>query len=525
MRKKLVSCFVVVLSIIMTTYSQQTPSGKKPNIIFFLVDDLGWMDVAYNGSKFYETPNIDKLAKEGVKFNRAYAACHVCSPTRASILTGKYPARINLTDWLPGRKDFPFQKLKNVEVNQALPAQETTLAEALKQNGYSTALFGKWHLGEAGSTPLEHGFDVRFPDWNAGWPLSYYPPYKLKGLEEAPKDEYLTDRMTTEALKYIDANKDHPFFLYMSHFAVHDPIEGRPDLVKKYEKKLQQMKKPDGPPFILEANPDTSRQFSRSELNSFLNDKEYAGFKYLPNRTVKIKQFQDNVQFAAMVESMDESLGRLLAKLKELKIEDNTIVIFVSDNGGMSGANFGKPDRVISPANLDKAFSSSNLPLRGAKGFFYEGGIRVPLIIKWPQGKNGTQTNVPVMSTDYYPTILQMAGLPLLPQQHVDGTSLVPLLKGENKLKQRALYWHFPHYSNNSQDSPGGGIRYGDYKLLEYYENNTAQLFNIEKDPGEHNDLAKSEPAKVKELTNMLHEWRKSVSAKMMEPNPEYKGK
>jgi arylsulfatase A len=241
----------------------------------------------------------------------------------------------------------------------------------------------------------------------------------------------------------------------------------------------------------------------------------------LPNRTVKIKQEQDNVHFAAMVESMDESFGRVLAKLKELNLEDNTIIIFASDNGGMSAANFGRPERQIPVANLDKAFATSNLPFRGAKGWFYEGGIRVPMFIKLP-GSQGKITDIPVISTDFYPTILELAGIPKMPDQHKDGKSLVPILKHNNNIDREALYWHFPHYSNHGLQSPGGAIRKGDYKLLEYYENNTVQLFNLKKDPGEQDDLSKVEPHKVVELRNLLHKWRREVGAKMMEPNPLY---
>jgi arylsulfatase A len=502
--------------------STESTRNTKPNIVFFLVDDMGFMDVGYNGSSFYETPNIDRLAKEGVRFNQAYSACHVCSPTRASIMTGKYPARLNLTDWLPGRKDYPFQKLKNAVIEQQLPTAEITLPEMLKANGYSTAIFGKWHLNEDNGTPLQHGFDKRLPEWNKGWPLTYYYPYNLQGLESGKEGEYLTDRLTTEAIQYIESNKDKPFFVYLSHFAVHDPIEGRPDLVKKYQQKLQGMKKPEGPAFILEGNPDTTHQLTRAELNSLLDDKEYKGHSYLPNRTIKVKQFQDNVHFAALVESVDESLGRVMAKLKELGIEDNTIVVFVSDNGGMAAANFGKPDRKIPVANLDKAYATSNLPLRGAKGWFYEGGIRVPMIIKWAGGKHGLKSEVPVVSTDFYPTLLELAGIPAQPKQHVDGKSLVSLMNGKEALDRKAIYWHFPHYSNHGQQSPGAAIRQGDYKLLEYFENGTIQLFNLKKDPGEQNDLASKEPEKVKELKGMLHAWRKEVKAQMMPANKEY---
>lgn len=508
--------------------SEKKPSQeRKPNIVFFLVDDLGWKDVGFNGSTFYETPHLDSFAKAGMKFTNAYAACHVCSPTRGSILTGKYPARTGLTDWLPGRKDFPFQKFRNVRSIQHLPFEEETIAETLRDNGYGTAIFGKWHLGEEESNPTHHGFETRVPQWNKGWPNgSYFSPFNMKGLDDGPAGSYLTDRLTDEALKYIDANKDKPFFLYLSHFAVHDPIEGRPDLVKKYEAKLARMKKKTSPDFILESNPDTSHRFTREELNKMANDKAFSGYKTMPHRTVKIKQHQDNVQFAAMVESMDESFGRVMGKLKELGIDDNTIVVFFSDNGGMSAANFGNPYRVISEDKLDKAYSTSNLPLRAGKGWMYDGGIKEPMVISWPKTtKSGAICDVPVISTDFYPTILEMAGLPLKPQQHIDGISLAPLLKGGKKIDRDAVYWHFPHYSNHGLQSPGGAVRAGDFKLIEYFENGTVQLFNLAKDPGEKNDISASDPATAKRLTEMLHNWRKQVGAKMMQPNPNFQGR
>lgn len=506
----------------------QAPGNKKEkyNVVFFLVDDLGWQDVGFNGSKFYETPNLDRLAKEGVRFTDAYAACHVCSPSRASILTGKYPARLQLSDWLPGRKNLPFQRLQNAPTRQFLSHEENTLAETLRDNGYRTAIFGKWHLGEDAdsSTPLQHGFQERMSEWNKGWPnKTYFSPYDLPGLEDGPEGEYLTDRLTTEAIQYIERNKDQPFFLYVSHFAVHDPIQGRPDLVEKYKKKLAAMKKANGPPFILEGNPDKPHSPSRDRLNAFLNDPQYAGFSLLPNQTVKIKQQQDNIIFAAMVESMDESMGRILNKLKELKLEEKTIILFVSDNGGMSAANFGRPTRIIDPAKLDEAFSTSNLPLRAGKGWLYEGGIRVPMFIKWPgHTPKKSVSHTPVITTDFYPTILDMLGLPLREKQHVDGISLTPLLQGDHKIDRDAIYWHFPHYSNHGLQSPGGAIRSGDYKLLEYYENNTVQLFNLARDIGEQHDIAQVHPEIVKELRDKLHRWRASVGATMMPPNPQY---
>jgi arylsulfatase A len=496
---------------------------RKPNVVFFLVDDMGWSDVGCYGSTFYETPRIDAFAREGVRFTDAYAACHVCSPTRASILTGKYPATLNLTDFLPGRRDFPFQELLNVKINQHLPYEENTIAEVLKENGYSTAIIGKWHLGSEPATPMKYGFDMHVPDWLQGVAKTFYAPYGLGGLEDAPEGEYLTDRLTDEALKYMEENRSNPFFLYFAHFAVHDPIEGRPDLVKKYEEKLQGMPSPDGKPYILEGNPDDADPLTRSKLDSLIHEPEYAGFKILPHRTVKIRQFQDNVQFAAMVESVDESFGRVLDKLEELGLEENTIVIFFSDNGGMSAANFWNPDRVIPESELDKAFSTSNLPLRGAKGWLYEGGIREPLIVKWPgKGEQGIVCEVPVISTDFYPTILEMIGIPMPAGTVSDGKSIVPLLQGMADLDREALYWHFPHYSNHGMQSPGGAIRSGDYKLLEYFENNSVQLFNLKEDIGEQVDLAEKYPRKADELRTMLHQWREKVNARMMEPNPDY---
>jgi len=497
---------------------------EPPNVIFFLVDDLGWADLGCYGSSFYETPNIDRFATEGVRFTQAYAACHVCSPTRASILTGKYPGRTGMTDWIPGRRDFPFQKLSNVRTLQHLPYEETTIAEALRANGYRTAAIGKWHLGSIPSGPDAHGFDEHVPqDWSRGSPnRTYHSPYNLKGLE-GPEGEYLTDRLTDEALDFIERNQETPFFLYLAHFAVHDPIQGRQDLVGKYEKKLKGLSHQGEMPFILEGNPDDKEPLGREELTEAITDEAYGGYKVLPNRTVKIKQYQDNVQFAAMVESVDESLGRILKKLEDIGIHDNTIVIFFSDNGGMAGANLGNPQRIIPSDRLDIAYSTSNLPLRGAKGWLYEGGIREPLIVKWPgQGGRGTVCDIPVISTDFYPSILEMAGLPLLEEQHKDGVSIVPLLKGEGSLNRDAIYWHFPHYSNHGMQSPGGAIRCGDFKLLEYFENYTVQLFNLKEDIGEQNDISKSHPEKTNELRAKLHAWREEVGSTMMKPNPDY---
>lgn len=500
----------------------QQEDANPPNIIFFLVDDLGWRDVASFGSEFYDTPNIDRLAQEGVKFTHAYAASHVCSPTRASIMTGKYPARLHMTDWLQGRRSYAFEQLTSPDFLPALPHEEITIAEALKANGYRTAHIGKWHLGEDPYGPLQQGFDLRVPDWNKGWPNGgYYAPFELDGIADEP-GQYLTDRLTDFAEDFISEESEQPFFLYMSHFAVHDPIDGRPDLVAKYEARLASQASATSPPFILEGNPDDTNSLSRQELDAVISQENFAGYRVLPNRTVKIKQHQDNAQFAAMVEAMDESLGRLVDRLDELGETDNTLIVFFSDNGGMSGANFGGASRVIETEQLDRAFSTSNVPLRGAKGWLYEGGIRVPMIVKWPsEGRSGATVETPVISTDFYPSLLEMAGLPAMSEQSLDGVSFAPALKGES-FDREPLFWHFPQYSNHGMQSPGGAVRDGDYKLLEYFENNTVQLFNLAQDIGEQHDLSTIEPEKAAELRNMLHEWRATVDAQMPPNNPNY---
>ena len=511
--------------VLVTTACVAASNEDHPNVLFFLVDDLGWRDVGCFGSTFYETPNVDRLAQQGVRFTNAYAACHVCSPTRASILTGKYPARLKLTDWLPGRRDFSFQRLLNIRSRQHLPYEETTLAEALKEAGYRTAAIGKWHLGSVPSSPEAHGFSEHVPhDWPNGAPNgTYYAPYRLQGLE-GPEGEYLTDRLTTEAERFIESSQGEPFFLYLAHFAVHDPIQGRRDLVERDRDRLTQRPREGGPAFILEGNPDDVNPLSPEALAARARDPEYAGYRVLPRRTVKVKQHQDNVEFAGMVEAMDQSLGRLLNKLEALQLSEKTVIIFFSDNGGMAAANFGNPQRVVQKTALDRAYSTSNLPLRGAKGWLYEGGIRVPLIIKWPgQGLANVTCDVPVVSTDFYPTILDMADFPLRPEQHCDGLSLTPLLRGAKSLERDAIYWHFPHYSNHGMQSPCGAIRSGDYKLIEYFENNTVQLFDLSSDLGEQRDLAHAQPQRAAALREQLHVWRQSVGAEMPEPNPDYR--
>jgi arylsulfatase A-like enzyme len=451
---------------------------KKPNVVFILADDLGWADLGCYGSTFYETPNLDRLAKEGMRFTDAYAACNVCSPTRASLMTGKYPARLHLTDWLNGRPDRPDQRLNRPNFQKFLPLEEVTVAEALKEAGYQTAFLGKWHLGDDSRYWPEHqGFDVNIGGSGAGHPPSYFSPYGLKNLPDGPKGEFLDERLTDEALKFLDhsAGQDKPFLLYFSHYAVHTPLQARPALVEKYKAKAAKLGR-SGPDFL----PDHGRE---------------------------VRAVQNHPIYGAMVESLDTSVGRVLAKLKELDLESNTIVVFTSDNGGLSTAE-GKP--------------TSNLPLRTGKGWGYEGGVREPLLVKWPGvTRPGSVSHQPTISPDFYPTILQMLDLPHRPQQHLDGVSIVPALKGDT-LPERPIFWHYPHYSNQG-GAPNGAVRLGDFKLIEWYEDMSVSLFNLKDDIGEQHDLAPENPAKTAELKKLLHDWRRQVDAQMPTQNPNFK--
>ncbi|UCD49174.1 MAG: sulfatase [Phycisphaerales bacterium] len=447
----------------------------RPNFVFFLIDDLGWADLGCYGSTFYETPNIDRLASEGTRFTNAYAACPVCSPTRASIVTGKYPARLGITQWIGGPNEpTPYRHY--------LPLQEVTIAEALKQAEYATGFVGKWHLSTRGEDRFEYypdrqGFDVNIGgDWS-GAPPTYFHPYEKRGrkLETMPpggkEGEYLTDRLTDESLRFLEANKDKPFLLYLSHYAVHTPIESKQALTEKYQAKAKTLPALEGP----HAQPVYGRYQTR--------------------------MVQDNAPYAGMVQSVDESVGRVMDKLEELGLEENTVVIFMSDNGGLS--------------TVPREGPTCNLPLRAGKGWLYEGGIREPMLIKWPgAAKPGSVCDETVTSTDFYPTMLEMAGLPLRPAQHVDGVSLVPLLKKTGTLQRDAIYWHYPHY-HGSGNRPSGAVRAGDYKLIEWYEDGHVELYNLRDDLSEQKDLAAAEPAKTAELRQMLHAWRNRMNGKM----------
>ena len=436
--------------------------NPKPNVIVILVDDLGWADLGCSGSTFYETPNIDRLARRGVQFTNAYAACPVCSPSRAAIMTGKYPARLHLTDWLPGRADRPSQKLLRPQIRQELPLEEVTLAEALQPAGYSTASLGKWHLGGEPFWPQHQGFDLNVGGTQTGSPPGGYFRFQTPNLKARTNREYLTDRLSEEAVRFIQRHRKRPFFVYLAHYAVHIPLQAKPEIEAKYRSK------PKG------------------------------------------ESLQDNAIYAAMIQSVDEGVGKLLRALEDLEIADRTVVIFTSDNGGLSveeGPN--------TPA-------TSNAPLRAGKGYLYEGGIRVPLIIAGPGViRPGTLCDVPVSGQDLYPTILAMAGVSPTPRQVIDGESLVPLLEGTGSLRRDALYWHYPHYSNQG-GHPGGAIRRGDRKLIEWYEDGRVELYDVKRDIGERHDLAAERPEEAARLRNQLARWRESVGAQMPKPNPDY---
>jgi arylsulfatase A-like enzyme len=454
------------------------PAPRRPNVVFILADDLGWTDLGCYGSKFYETPNLDRLAKQGMRFTDAYAAAAVCSPTRAAILTGKCPARLHLTDWLTGRPDRPDQKLNRPKFQMFLPLPETTVAEALQAAGYRTAFIGKWHLGEYPAQWPEHqGFDLNIGGSGKGHPPSYFSPYGLPNLKDGPPGEHLSERLTEEALEFMEQTRDKPFLLYFSHYAVHTPLQARAATISKYTAKAAP-RKSDGPEFL----PDSGRA---------------------------VRQIQNHAVYGAMVEDMDASVGRVLNKLDELGLATNTIVIFTSDNGGLSTAE-GSP--------------TSNLPLRTGKGWAYEGGVRGPLIIRWPGvTPAGSVSRAPTISMDFYPTLLEMLGLPQRPQQHPDGLSIVPALKG-GVLPDRPLFWHYPHYSNQG-GAPHGTVRQGDYKLIEWYEDMKVELFDLQADLGERHDLARQLPEKANELRTLLHDWRQRVNAQMPTPNPAYQPK
>jgi arylsulfatase A-like enzyme len=453
---------------------------RKPNILFILMDDMGWKDVGFMGSDFYETPNIDRLAREGVVFTQAYANAPNCAPTRACIMSGQYTPRHGVyTVGTSARGSAKHRKLIPIENNTILASTYTTLAEAMKSAGYATFHGGKWHLGEGAETgPEGQGFDVNIGGCSKGSPPGgYFAPWKAPHLESAPKGAHLCDYITDHALSFITENKDKPFFLYLPFYDVHTPLQAKKKLIEKYQRKKEQ------------------------------------------NEAKGITTQHNHPTYAAMVENTDANIGRVLRKLEELDLVQDTVVVFFSDNGGFGGA-------------------TNMRPLRGCKGMLYEGGIREPMIVKWPGTiKAGRKCATPVIGIDFYPTFLEMAGATKPTNQVLDGQSLMPLLLNTGELKRETLFWHFPCYLQNvpkgyQQDSHDGRwrttpcsvVRQGDWKLLELLEDGALELYNLKDDIGERKNLVKEKPEKTKELHALLKRWRESVNAPVpTERNPKYK--
>ena len=446
--------------------------AKQTNFLFFLVDDMGWADIGANGSKFHETPNIDRLARSGMRFTQGYAAGSVCSPTRASIMTGRHPVRVNITDWIPGQSNRKTNPLLHPDDLSHLPLAEVTIAEALKEHGYQTFFAGKWHLGNEGQWPTDQGFDINIGGHHRGSPPGgYYSPWSNPALKAKRSGEYLTERLTDESVKFLEErDKTSPFLLYLSYYNIHTPIQAYKKHIDHYKAKA-----------------------AKAFQDVTPTEPEHDGI----NRTR-----QDNPALASMVAAVDDSVGVLLGKLTELKLDKNTVVIFFSDNGGLS--TLGRPG------------PGCNLPLRAGKGWLYEGGVREPTIIRAPDvTQPNSVSHKPMVSMDFFPTMLDLAGLPLQPKLHVDGQSLLPHLKGDDS-GQRTFYWHYPHY-HGSTWKPGASIRDGDWKLIEFYHYKNFELYNLADDPGERQNLAEAKPTKAKLLA-----WQKHMQAKMPIPNPDY---
>lgn len=457
----------LISALFIVFFSAGLASAKQPNIILFVVDDLGWMDLGCQGSDYYQTPNVDALAESGVRFTDAYAACAVCSPTRAAILTGKYPARLMLTQWLPaGRWNAEKDKMREGRFLRSLPLEEVTLAEALREEGYATWHIGKWHLGgEPFSMPRHHGFDVNIAGDDHGAPGSYFYPFKgswripttshrvqKQAYDGGKEGDYLTDVLSAAAAELIRGNKDQPFFLYFPFYNVHTPLQGKKDKVDRYA-----------------AIPESERQGSPV--------------------------------YAAMVESVDDGVGRVMDTLREENLSDDTLIVFTSDNGGFAKA-------------------TTHGPLRANKGSHYEGGIRVPLIVAGAGVTvKGKTSDRPVTSSDLYPTILELAGLPERPHQHIDGVSLAGILNGGETPESEPIFWHYPHYNQHPSSNPVSIIRKNSWKLIEFLESGDVELYNLTDDIGESKNLAESEPKLAAELLAELQDWKTAVGADPMRPN------
>lgn len=465
-----------------------------PNVILIIADDLGYSDLGSYGSDFYESPNIDKLANNAARFTNGYANCPVCSPSRASFQTGKYPVNTGITDWIKGRKvevgTTPNDRWIVPETEYDMKLGETTIAEALKQQGYNTAFLGKWHLGETESFwPENQGYDINIGGWSAGGPQhskgskGYFSPYGNPRLKDGPEGEYLPERLTNEAITLLKSNTGKPLFMCLSYYLVHTKLQAKEDDITIFKEKRAKLRITEDQEF------SASQPWMQTASGNSKNYKE------------RIKQ--GNPTYAAMIKALDDNVGRLITHLKETGTYDNTLIIFVSDNGGLSTA---------------EGSSTSNLPLSKGKGWMYEGGIRVPYIIKPPQSKKANVINIPVSGVDFFPTIMgyanKSANVPI-----VDGMNLRPIIEGEKMVKERPLFWHYPHYSNQG-GNPSSAIRLGDFKLIHDLELNTYELYNLKSDIGETKNLVSILPEKTAELKGMLNNWVAKNYNKKLEPNP-----
>ena len=457
----------------------EAEARRPPNVVVFLVDDLGWSDVGFNGSPFYETPNLDAFARSGTVFTNAYAASPVCSPTRASLLTGRHPVRLGVTDWLKGMGNHRVQDLRLLppEDRDQMALEEVTIAEALKERRYQTYFIGKWHLGDRGYWPEDQGFDRNIGGCATGSPpAGYHAPFEIPTLRGRPDDAYLTDRLTDEAIELLRRRDSGlPFLLYFSFYNVHTPIEANDEHVGRFRAKAAAL-----------PGPTPTRR----------------------EHTAVTRMRQDDPELASMVASVDVAVGRVLDALDELGCAEETVVFFTSDNGGLSTHR--------------SMGAGCNLPLRAGKGWLYEGGIRVPLAVRAPGVSTpGSVVDTPVSSADLFPTILHLVGLPPRPALHRDGVDLTPGLRGE-AIADRALYWHYPHY-HGSQWAPGAAIREGRWKLVEHFHWDKVELFDLSADAGESRDLSRDEPEKTAELLAKLAAWRAEIGAAMPSANPDHR--
>lgn len=471
---------IAPLLLLLLLASSSVAKETTRNFVFILVDDLGCRDLGVEGSTFHETPHIDALANSGMRFEQGYAACRVCSPSRASIMTGKATPRHGITDWIGAPSGMNWKRNDKVlpaEYLHNLPHEDTTIAEALQSAGYKTFFAGKWHLGKKGSWPEDHGFEINKGGWEPGSPRGgYFAPWINPRLENGPDGESLTLRLANETAQFIEEHKNQPFFAYLSFYTVHGPIQTTEARCNKYRRKAEIM--------------------GLTDLDT----------RFIMDRNLPVRQVQDNPIYAGMVETLDDAVGIVLAKLKETGLDKNTVVIFTSDNGGVSSGD---------------AYSTSLLPFRGGKGRMWEGGIREPYFIHVPgMTKPGSTTNIPAIGMDFYPTILELAGLPQMPKQHIDGTSLVPVLKG-GSISERALFWHYPHYGNQGGE-PSAIIRFKDWKLIHYYEDGHDELYNLTDDIGEQTDMASKHPEKVTAMRRRLDAWLVETGARIPQPDPRY---